>query len=224
MSVLAEVLIALAAIMVVSTVTVIVIARVLYRRIRRSRAVNGAVLRARARVSFGPQHEILRLRLRLRESLASGQAAVDLAMASDGPRGELQRLVARLQNEGTRVESQLLLLATERDPVVLAGTLPVAGRRVDQITELVRRVRSVVAAGLGVRTDDTLTTLGADVDREIAAVKAGVAELHALSLLDGLPAPESYGSGHQIAAQRTAAQHTAMQRTSAHRFDKRSTL
>ena len=219
MSVLAEVLIALAAIMVVSTVTVVVIARVLYRRIRRSRAVNGAVLRVRTRVSFGPQHEILRLRLRLVESLASGQAAVDLAMASDGPRGELQRLVARLQNEGTRVESQLLLLATERDPVELAETLPVAGRRVDQITELVRRVRSVVAAGLGVRTDDTLTTLGADVDREIAAVNAGVAELHSLTLLDGLPAPEPDRSGHQIAVQRTPAQ-----RTSAQRFDKRSTL
>ena len=219
MSVLAEVLIALAAIMVVSTVTVVVIARVLYRRIRRSRAVNGAVLRVRTRVSFGPQHEILRLRLRLVESLASGQAAVDLAVASGGPRGELQRLMGRLQSEGTRVESQLLLLATERDPVVLAETLPVAGRRVDQITELVRRVRSVVAAGLGVRTDDTLTTLGADVDREIAAVNAGVAELHSLTLLDGLPAPEPDRSGHQIAVQRTPAQ-----RTSAQRFDKRSTL
>ncbi|TFC45302.1 MULTISPECIES: hypothetical protein [Cryobacterium] len=207
MSVLAEILIALAAIMVVSTVTVIVIARVLYRRLRRSRALNGAVLRVRTRVSVGPNHEILRLRLRLRDSLASGQAAVDLAVQSGGPHGELQRLVGRLQNEGTRVESQLLLLATERDPVVLRETLPVASRRVDQITGLVGRVRSVVAAGLGVRTDDTLTTLGADVDREIAAVDAGVAELHALTLLDGLPTPER----------------TSMQQTSAHRLDKRST-
>ncbi|TFC55539.1 MULTISPECIES: hypothetical protein [unclassified Cryobacterium] len=207
MSVLAEILIALAAIMVVSTVTVIVIARVLYRRLRRSRALNGAVLRVRTRVSVGPNHEILRLRLRLRDSLASGQAAVDLAVQSGGPHGELQRLVGRLQNEGTRVESQLLLLATERDPVVLRETLPVASRRVDQITGLVGRVRSVVAAGLGVRTDDTLTTLGADVDREIAAVGAGVAELHALTLLDGLPTPER----------------TSMQQTSAHRLDKRST-
>ncbi|MEC5182868.1 hypothetical protein RCH12_000298 [Cryobacterium sp. MP_3.1] len=207
MSVLAEILIALAAIMVVSTVTVIVIARVLYRRIRRSRALNGAVLRVRTRVSVGRNHEILRLRLRLRESLASGQAAVDLAVQSGGPHGELQRLVGRLQNEGIRVESQLLLLATERDPVVLRETLPVAARRVDQITGLVGRVRSVVAAGLGVRTDDTLTTLGADVDREIAAVDAGVAELHALTLLDGLPAPER----------------TSMAQTSAHRLDKRST-
>ncbi|ASD22302.1 hypothetical protein B7495_09545 [Cryobacterium sp. LW097] len=206
-SVLAEILIALAAIMVVSTVTVIVIARVLYRRLRRSRALNGAVLRVRTRVSVGPNHEILRLRLRLRDSLASGQAAVDLAVQSGGPHGELQRLVGRLQNEGTRVESQLLLLATERDPVVLRETLPVASRRVDQITGLVGRVRSVVAAGLGVRTDDTLTTLGADVDREIAAVDAGVAELHALTLLDGLPTPER----------------TSMQQTSAHRLDKRST-
>ncbi|TFB97797.1 hypothetical protein E3O42_15705 [Cryobacterium adonitolivorans] len=213
MSVLAEVLLALAAIMVVSTVTFVVIVRVLYRRMRRSRALNGAVLRVRTRVSIGPQHEILRLRLRLRESLASGQAAVDVTAQSGGPRGDLQRLLGRLRDEGARVESQLLLLATERDPVALAEALPVAARRVDQITDLVRRVRSVVAAGLGVRTDDTLTTLGADVDREIAAVAAGVAELHALTLLDGLPAPGPDRSGYLI----------ALPRTSAHRFDKRST-
>lgn len=211
MSVLAEILLALAAIMVVSTVTVIVIARLLYRRVRRSRALNGAVLRVRTRVSVGPQHEIFRLRLRLRESLASGQAAVELAAQGPGPHGELQRLLGRLQGEGRRVESQLLLLASERDPVALAETLPVAGRRVDQVTDLVRRVRSVVAAGLGGHTDDTLTTLRADVDREITAVSAGIAELHALSLLDG-SAPEPDRTGYPA----------ALQRTSAHRFDKRS--
>ena len=181
MSVLAEILLALMAIMAVSTVTVVLLARLLYRRVRRSRALNGAVLRARTRVSIGPQHEILRLRLRLRDSLESGQAAIALTARNEGPRGELRRLFRRIQDEGAAVDAQLLLLSTERDPAELAAALPVAGRRVERITGLVRRVRSVVAAGLGGRTDDSLSALGGDVEREIAAVNAGVAELHALN-------------------------------------------
>lgn len=181
MSVLAEVLLALMAIMVVSTVTVVLLARLLYRTVRRSRALNGAVLRARTRVSIGSQHEILRLRLRLRDSLESGQAAIALTARNEGQRGELRRLFRRIQDEGAAVDAQLLLLATERDPAELAAALPAAGRRVEQITHLVRRVRSVVAAGLGGRTDDSLSALGGDVEREIAAVNAGVAELHALN-------------------------------------------
>lgn len=197
MSVLAEVLLALTAIMVVSTVTVVVVARVLYRRIRRSRALNGAVLRARTRVSIGPRHDVLRLRLRLRESLESGQAAIALTELNASPRGELRRLFRRIQDEGAAVDAQLLLLSTERDPAELAAALPAAGRRVEQITGLVRRVRSVVAAGLGGRTDDSLSSLGGDVEREIAAMNAGLAELHSLNSED----PEQLGSASVNTAQ-----------------------
>jgi len=184
MSVLAEVLLALTAIMVVSTVTVVVIARLLYRRVRRSRPLNDAVLRARTMVSIGSRHEILRLRLRLRESLGSGQAAIALTDRNSVQRGELRRLFRRIQDEGAAVDAQLLLLSTERDPAELAAALPVAGRRVEQITGLVRRVRSVVADSLGGRTDDSLSVLRGDVEREIAAMNAGVAELHALNSAD----------------------------------------
>ena len=45
-------------------------------------------------------------------------------------------------------------------------------------------MRSAVAAGLAGVTDDTLTTLHSDVDREVAALRAGVEELRTLNQHD----------------------------------------
>ena len=188
-SLLSWVLIALATISLVVSVSFFVLMRVLYKRIRRSRRISGAVLRSRTLLSRGPQHEILKLQLRLTESLDGGQAAVDLAVRSEGPRGELPRLFRRIASEGVTLQSQLRLLASENDPVLLAEALPAAGRRVDQVAGLVGRLRSAVTAGLGDLSDDTLATLHSDVDHEVAALRAGVAELRTLNGNDGFSVP-----------------------------------
>ncbi|TFC32350.1 hypothetical protein E3O55_05485 [Cryobacterium sp. MDB1-18-2] len=184
MTAVAAVILALAAIIVVSAGATIVVARMLYKRIRRSRAVAGAALRTRAALSRGPQREVLGLRIRLRETLGSGQAAVDLALGSDGPRGELPRLFHRIQDEGAALDAQLVLLTSETDAVVLAEELPMARRRVDDVAGLVRRLRATVAGGRGDLTDDVLLALRSEVDREVSALEAGVQELHALNLHD----------------------------------------
>lgn len=186
MTTLTGILLTLAIIMLAGILTFWVIARALYKRVRRSRVLTGAMLRTRARLSRGPQHEILKLRLRLEEALDSGQAAVDLALRSAGPSGELPRLFRRIEEEGGTLDAQLRLMASETDSAVLAEGIPVAGRRVDQVAGLVRRLRSAVAAGLGDLTDDTLTTLRSDVDHEVAALSAGVRELRTLNGYDGL--------------------------------------
>lgn len=186
MSLLIEAFLALAAITLISIGTVVVISRMLVGRVRRSRTVNAAALRARARVTVGPQREVLKQRLRLSETLDSGQAAIDLAGRTDNLRGDLRRLFRRILEEGVLLETQLHLLESERDSVVLAEAIPAAIRRVDQVEGLVRRVRGAVAAGLGDRTDDNLTALYADADREIAALAAGVRELHRLNGYDRL--------------------------------------
>ena len=188
-SLLSWVLIALATISLVVSVSFFVLIRVLIKRIRRSRRISGAVLRSRTLLSRGPQHKILKLQLRLKESLDSGQAAVDLAVRSEGPRGELPRLFRRIASEGITLQSQLRLLASENDAVLLAEALPAAGRRVDQVAGLVGRLRSAVSAGLGDLSDDTLATLHSDVDHEVAALRAGVAELRTLNGNDGFPVP-----------------------------------
>jgi hypothetical protein len=186
--VLTSVLLSLAFICLLSIVTVAVIVRLLYKRIRRSRALTGAVLRTRAGFSWGPRQRVLKLRVQLKEILDSGQAAVDLALRSDGPRGELPRLYRRVQSEGVALESQLRLMESENDPAALADEMLLASRRVDEMAGLVRQLRSVVATGLGGVTDDTLTALRSDVNREVAALHAGAQELHTLNGNDGLSA------------------------------------
>lgn len=181
MEVLVWVLVALLAICLISIVTVVVVVRALIRRIRRNRRLAGAALRARARFATGPQRKVLALRVRLREALDSGQAAVELAASGDGSRGELPQLFRRIREEGVALDLQLRLMESEADAAVLAQELPAAERRVDQIGGLVRRLRSAVAAGLTGQTDDTLAALHSDVDREVAALHAGVQELQRLN-------------------------------------------
>lgn len=167
-----------------SIAAVVLIGRALYRRLRRNRALAGTALRTRAGFSRGPQRKVLFLRVRLAETLDSGQAAVELASHSEGPRGELPRLFRRIQEESVALDLQLRLLESETDAGVLAGELPAAAHRVDQVVALVRRLRSAVASGLAGSTDDSLTTLHSDVDREVAALHAGVQELHRLNRRD----------------------------------------
>ncbi|QYF75034.1 hypothetical protein [Cryobacterium sp. PAMC25264] len=187
MGVLIEVLAALGTIVLVSTLTVVLIGRTVYTRMRRSRAVNRGLLRTRATLSVGPQHEILAQRVRLRDSLYSGHAAVDIAGRSAGPHGDLKRLFRRIESEAQTVDAHLLLLSSETEPEVLRGALPLAVHRVDQVTGLVRTVRAAVAAGLGGFSDDALLTLQLEVDREIAALDAGMAQLHTLNHPDAQP-------------------------------------
>ena len=184
MEVLLWVLVSLLAIVVISVTTVVLLVRWMVRRIRRNRNLASAMLRTRARFASGPQRKVLTLRVQLGAALDSGQAAVDLAVQGDGARGELPRLFRRIREEGTALDLQLRLMESETDPAALAEELPVATRRVDQVVGLVRRLRSAVAAGLTVPTDDNLTALRSDVDREVAALHAGVQELQRLNRAD----------------------------------------
>lgn len=181
MNELAWALIAFASAVVAANVALVLVLRGLYRRIRRNHAINGAALRIRAQVNWGPRREVLKLRLRLKEALVSGQAAIDLTVGSKGPRGELPRLFRRLKSEGDALDTQLRLLESEYDPAALAEILPSARHRVDHVVHIVRRLRQAVASSLGELSDDTLMALRSDIDREITAVRAGMQELHELN-------------------------------------------
>lgn len=191
---LAWVLIAFGSTVVAANVAVILALRSIYKRMRRNRAINGAALRVRSQLNWGPRREVLKLRVRLNETLDSGQAAIELAVRSDGPRGELPRLFRRLKSEGDALEAQLRLLESETDPVILADSLPTVRHRVDHVAYIVRRMRSAVGSALGGTSDDSLTTLRSEIDREITAVRAGVQELHELNeqgVLDEFRRPPS---------------------------------
>ncbi|MET0974414.1 MAG: hypothetical protein ABWX82_01930 [Leifsonia sp.] len=181
MTTLFWILVGFAAIVVASIATVVLIARAVYKRIRRSHTVNGAVLRNRARFSWGQQRRILGLRVRLRQSLDSGRSAIDIAVRSDGRRGELPRLFRRIESEGLVLDTRLRLLESETDASALAAEIPAAELRVDQVADMVRRLRASVASGLGDPGDDSITGLRSDIDREVAALNAGVVELRRLN-------------------------------------------
>lgn len=181
MMALAWIMGAFALIVLASIVTTVLIVRALYKRIRRSRTLNSAVLHTRASLSWGAQHDVLQLRIRLNDTLDSGQAAIDLASRSEGPRGELPRLFRRIQSEASTLDAELRFLESEDDPAALAEWLPVLRSRVDQVVGIVRRLRSAVASGLSGLSDESLAVLRADVDREVAALHAGMQELHTLS-------------------------------------------
>jgi hypothetical protein len=171
-------------------VTFVLVARSMVRRVRRNRALSGATLRTRARVARGPQRAVLALRVRLDETLRSGDAAIAVvadgtASVAAGSRHELPRLFRRIADEGGVLDLQLRLMESETDAAALADELPAARHRVEQVEDLVKQVRSAVASALSGSTDDMLTALGSEVDREVAALHAGIEELQALNRRDG---------------------------------------
>lgn len=175
----------LAAVAVVSAITVFLVARALYRRIRRSRSVNRTVLKNRAQWSWGPRRQVYALQLKLDEALDSGQAAIELAVRGNGRRGELPRLFRRIDAEGAALRAQLRLMESETDAGALANSLAAAGLAVDQIADMIRELRASVAEGLSDPAGAALSSLRAELDLEVTALHAGLVEL---AQLNGGPA------------------------------------
>ena len=145
-------------------------------RIRRSRTL----LRTRAYFSVGPRGRVISLRLLLGESVDSGRAAISLA----GRRGELPRLFRRIEREAASLDSQLRLMESETNATALAAELPAVGARVELVAEMIGGVRSFVSRSLGEPSEQALAELRIDVDRELAALHAGQAELLRFSGLE----------------------------------------
>jgi hypothetical protein len=181
MDTLFSVLISLLAIAALSVITVVLIVWALVRRIRRSRTVNTAVLKGRAHLSHGPRRRVFALELQLGQALDSGRAAIDLTVRSNGRRGELPRLFRRIEAEGSTLQTQLRLMESETDAGMLAESVAVVAPRVDQVSDMVRRLRASLTTGLGDPTGATLATLSADIDLEVASLQAGLVELANLS-------------------------------------------
>lgn len=184
MDVLFGVLISLALIVALSMGTVLLIVWAVFRSIRRSRAVNSAVLKSRAQFSRGPRRKVLALQLQLDESLDSGRAAIDLAVRNNGRRGDLPRLFRRIEAEGATLRAQLRLMESETDSAALADELAAASLAVDQISDMIRELRASVSAGLGDPTGDALSALHAELDLEVASLHAGLVELANLNRCD----------------------------------------
>ena len=153
--------------------TALLITVAVVRRVRRSPALTSARLHCRMLSETGPRREVSKLRLQLWRALEGARVPVGQADASAGFAGEAPALFRRLQREGATVDQLLRVLHGESDPAALRAALPAVRARVAELADLVQRLRTAVAAGLGAVSDDAMAELGAEVEREVVALSAG---------------------------------------------------
>jgi cob(I)alamin adenosyltransferase len=171
----------------VTTGAAVVAVTVAVRRVRRSPAVAAASLRMHLLTESGPRRDVVRLRLELLRAVDGGRAAIGAADPRTGLPGEAPALLRRIQREAATVDQHLRLLQGEDDDRTLRAALPALRRRVTELVEMVRRLRSAVAAGLEAASHGAVAELSADVEREVAALRAGRERLRAVDGLDGRP-------------------------------------
>jgi hypothetical protein len=152
--------------------TVLLITATVVRRVRRSAAVASASLHLRVLRETGPRREIAKLRLNLAQAVEGGMP-LGAASPGTGMAGETPALFRRLQREAATVDQHLRVLQGENDSAALRAALPAARGRVAEISGLVQRLRSAVAAGLAEVSDGGMAELAMDVDHEVIALRAG---------------------------------------------------
>jgi hypothetical protein len=157
----------------VAVASVMVAVTMAIRRARRSLRMATTSLRLRLLTESGPRREVVRLRLQLRRAVDGGHAAIGAADARTGLPGEAPALFRRIRREAATVDQHLRVLQGEDDPATLRAALPALRRRVTELTGLVRQLRTAVAAGLEAVSDSGMAELGADVEREVIALRAG---------------------------------------------------
>lgn len=175
---MAELLLALLAVFVFMVVATALVAWWLWRFVK-------ARLRWRRQVRVvqlwtappGPRREVAFLRHELAGAITSTPRAIATVKASAGVVGDLPSLTRRLERVAVTLDAELRLLASEPEQREVARRLPAARERVDDVTRAARAIRRAASAGLGAQSAADLRSLSADVEREVAAVAAGVQRL-----------------------------------------------
>src|SRR6266508_22535 len=128
----------------------------------------------------GPRRQVAFLRgegRAARSTSARPGSAGAMVKANAGVVGDLPSLTRRLERVAITLDAELRLLAGEPDHHEVARLLPAARERVDDVTRAARAIRRAASAGLGAQSAAELRALSADVEREVAAVAAGVQRL-----------------------------------------------
>jgi len=178
----------MALLFVVIPVVLFLLARSAYRRIRRDPRVNRAALLVQEKTSPpGPRRSLMHLRVRLGDAVTSARAAVTVIQTHGSVQGELASLVRRIDRVAAPLDAQLRLMQSEPDMRLLYEMLQPARARVEEIEGIVRHIRTAAYATLGGDMEGTVALITADVEREVAALQAGMHTLHALAM--DAPAP-----------------------------------
>ncbi len=164
------------------------VARSAYRRVRRDPRVNRTTLRIQEMTSPpGPRRSLGHLRVRLGDALTSARAAVAVIQTHGSVQGDLASLVRRIDRVAAPLDAHLRLMQTEPDMRLLYELLQPARARVEEIERIVRQIRTAAYATLGGDMEGMVAQITADVEREVAALHAGMSTLHALAMDRPLP-------------------------------------
>ncbi len=137
----------------------------------------------------GARREVAALRRELAETVDATPHAVAVVQRATGSVGELPVLTRQLQRVAATLDVELQLLANEPDAREVARVLPAARARVDDVGHVARTIRRAAAAGLGAEHAAGVRLLGAEVEREVAALALGVETLVALAADREVPRP-----------------------------------
>lgn len=172
-----------ALVLVVIPALLFLLARSAYRRIRRDPRVSRTTLLIQEKTSPpGPRRSLAHLRVRLNDAVTSARAAITIIQTYGSVQGELASLVRRLDRVVAPLDAQLRLMQSEPDMRFLYEILQPARTRVEEIEYIVRHIRSAAYATLGGDMEGTVAQITADVEREVAALQAGMSTLRAMAM------------------------------------------
>ncbi|WUD75384.1 hypothetical protein OG937_28700 [Streptomyces sp. NBC_00510] len=135
------------------------------------RVVEDTGLKARRYSRPGPAGKLAELRLALRTSVTSTEAALEGQAAVDPSLSEAVALLARLSSHARELDAELRLLEREPDRSRIAARIGELQERTRRITHSADSLRWAAQDRARRFADDDLAALGRDIDLEAGALR-----------------------------------------------------
>ncbi|MDX2812281.1 hypothetical protein ABZ312_08165 [Streptomyces sp. NPDC006207] len=135
------------------------------------RVVEDTGLKARRYSRPGPAGKLAELRLALRTSVTSTEAALEGQAAVDPSLSEAVALLARLSSHARELDAELRLLEREPDRTRIAARIGELEERTRRITHSADSLRWAAQDRARRFADDDLAALGRDIDLEAGALR-----------------------------------------------------
>ncbi len=142
-----------------------------WRRVRRSGAIERGLLEVRAQaLPAGVARELAELRLRLRASVNGLARAVAQADEGGRPIADMVLLLGRLQRVAESMDTDLGAVERSRDPDWQRAELTAIGREVQLVIAAAGRAREALARTAAGEREVQLRQVAAEVDDQVAAL------------------------------------------------------
>lgn len=172
----AVILLLFASFLALGVVAAVKTARAVKRGVERTsiearRVVEDTGLKARRYSRPGPAGKLAELRLALRTSVTSTEAALEGQAAVDPSLSEAVALLARLSSHARELDAELRLLEREPDRSRIAARIGELEERTRRITHSADSLRWAAQDRARRFADDDLAALGRDIDLEAGALR-----------------------------------------------------